>query len=838
MRIAVVAPVADPPMRGGAERAWAGLRGALIDAGHDAEMVTVTVQERTLAEVAAGYRDFSELDVSAFDLVISSKYPAWMCSHPRHVLWMFHPLRGLYDTYHLFGLPLAPGTVEAPTAALLRSVDQPPRRAAVADVLGRVEAAVRSLGADHPDLALPGPVSRRVVHWLDRVALDPSEMSRHVALSRTIATRPGYFPDGVVARVAYAPSDLTVAGATERHGGGRTHLFTASRLDGPKRVELLVRAMAHVRGETPLLIGGHGPEEARLRSVAADDPRIRFLGFVSDEDLAELYASAVAVGFCPLEEDYGLITVEAMAAGAPVVTCTDSGGPAELVAHGVEGLVTEPDPQALGSALGALIAKPARARAMGAAGRRRAARVRWPAVIRTLLGPDTSPSRDDSCTFSRRNRRENRVVGRAPARRPRVVVLTTFRAADRGHGGQLRSFNLYGALARHADVEIVSLTDGGRPGSVQLRPGLVETAVPRSDDHRRAGEELSAAAGLPVTDLVAGAEIARTPAYLDVLQAAADGADVAILAEPYLLPALDRAGVDLPFIYDAFNVEADLKADVLPNTAVGTAIYEQVVAVEQAAAERAAIISACSAEDAARLVAIGRRRESDAVVVPNGTDCRAFDVPSADDRRRRGERWLARYQHLAPRRIFVSTLAVFFGSWHPPNLSAAETLLDLAGELPDVALVLGGRHGDAFADRATPPNVVFTGVVTARAKDVLLRSAHVALNPVESGSGTNLKVIEYLAAGVPAVSTPFGARGLDVVADEHLLVVEPDDLAGGIRAIRVDPEGAARRAVAGRALAETRYDWAALGDRLAVAVGRAAASGHGMSASGRAAAVR
>ena len=213
-------------------------------------------------------------------MVISSKYPAWICPHPHHVLWMFHPLRGLYDTYRLFGLPTAPGAVAPPHRGPARGRrPAPPAASAVPEVLDLVDEAVAALGADHPDLALPGPVSRLVVHWLDRVALDPSQVVRHVALSRTVAAREGYLPDGVVARVAYAPSDLAVPD-TPADDAGPAPLFTASRLDGPKRLDLLVRAMAHVPGDVELHIGGTGPQEAALRALAVGDPRIRFLGFV------------------------------------------------------------------------------------------------------------------------------------------------------------------------------------------------------------------------------------------------------------------------------------------------------------------------------------------------------------------------------------------------------------------------------------------------------------------------------------------------------------------------------------------------------------------------------
>jgi glycosyltransferase involved in cell wall biosynthesis len=392
------------------------------------------------------------------------------------------------------------------------------------------------------------------------------------------------------------------------------------------------------------------------------------------------------------------------------------------------------------------------------------------------------------------------------------VVLTTFRVADRGHGGQLRSFHLYGALARHADVEIVSLTDGGEAGTTPLAPGLVETAVPVSDAQRQAAEAMSLSVGLPVSDLAAGSQIELTPAYLRRLRAATRHADVVILAEPYLHPALAAAEVDLPFVYDAFNVEADLKGDVLPTTRAGRAVHDQVVALEALVSSEAAAITACSRIDARALARAGQRPTTDVTVVPNGTDTRAFPGPDPERRRRQGERWLARYRAIDPRARDLQAIAVFIGSWHPPNLDAAEQVIRAAPYAPEVLFVLGGRHGDAFEGRRLPPNVVFTGVIPSSAKDTLLDAAHVAVNPVRLGSGTNLKIIEYLAAGIPVASSAFGVRGLDIANGVHAVI--GDDIPATVRAVLADPDAATARAIAGRALVEERYDWQGLGDRL------------------------
>ncbi len=177
---------------------------------------------------------------------------------------------------------------------------------------------------------------------------------------------------------------------------------------------------------------------------------------------------------------------------------------------------------------------------------------------------------------------------------------------------------------------------------------------------------------------------------------------------------------------------------------------------------------------------------------------------------------------------------MFFGSWHPPNLSAAKVILWLAPQLPQVQFVLGGTHGDAFPADDIPANVVLTGQVIERVKRTLLAAADVALNPVRHGSGTNLKVIEYLSAGVPVVSTAFGIRGLEVGNRRHLLVAEPHEMVGAIEEVLADPQAAEARARAGRALAVERYDWTALGSRLAHVAQQVRRSGAGSEQGGRA----
>ena len=70
---------------------------------------------------------------------------------------------------------------------------------------------------------------------------------------------------------------------------------------------------------------------------------MQFVGRLDEAGLIEHLARCRAVVFPPLNEDYGFVTVEAFMCGKPVLTCHDSGGPAELVRDGENGFVTAPD---------------------------------------------------------------------------------------------------------------------------------------------------------------------------------------------------------------------------------------------------------------------------------------------------------------------------------------------------------------------------------------------------------------------------------------------------------------------------------------------------------------
>ena len=134
--------------------------------------------------------------------------------------------------------------------------------------------------------------------------------------------------------------------------------------------------LADVRRVLPLWPEAEAPTAGRPAPTYEQvqvGAHVTFIRSFSDAQKVELLRACAAVVYTPQNEHFGIVPLECMAAVRPVVACS-SGGPLESVVHGSTGLLCEPTPQAFAAALAALARDPARARAMGEAGRAHVAR--------------------------------------------------------------------------------------------------------------------------------------------------------------------------------------------------------------------------------------------------------------------------------------------------------------------------------------------------------------------------------------------------------------------------------------------------------------------------------
>jgi glycosyltransferase involved in cell wall biosynthesis len=391
----------------------------------------------------------------------------------------------------------------------------------------------------------------------------------------------------------------------------------------------------------------------------------------------------------------------------------------------------------------------------------------------------------------------------------KVTVGSTFGIYPPLGGGQLRLLNICRHLAVRCPVDVIALVASDEPAlQRQLSPGLREVRVPKSVEHTAAEAELGRDAGVPVTDVAFPELHELTPRFAEAVSVSAEADGALIASHPYTLPVL-AAAVDEPRIwYDVQDVEADLKATMLAPTNAGARLLAATRDVERACCEQAELIMAVSSEDGNRLRTLYGVAESKLAVVPNGVDTRVIRLTEPAERR-----------ELSVRLRMKSPLALFIGSWHEPNLAAVRRILQLAPSLPEIEFGVVGSVCLPFEDVELPPNVQLMGIVGNEFKDTLLAIAAVALNPMANGSGTNIKMLDYLAAGVPVVSTEVGARGLQLDPERHVRIATLREFGSAIMATLREPLEAARaRAIQARRHVEGCFDWEVVARQLLAAI--------------------
>ena len=337
-RVAVVTS-SPPSIEGGHLVIARAVVRAAGEAGHQATLVVTP--DFGFGRTAATYWANWQTRVDLVDQIITLRYPSYAVRHPLQTCWLNHTMREYYDLWPGFAASLSP--------------------------VNRLKEGVR----------------RRLIRAADGWLLQ-RHVKRLLAQSHTIRRRLAT-DFGIAAGVLHPPPPQRPY-RCEQYGD---YIFAVSRLVPLKRVDLLVRALAQpgARHLHAVIAGeGHGREELeRLAAALGVGHRLSFLGRIDEPTLLEHLARCRAVCFTPREEDYGFVTVEAFAAGKPVVTCHDSGGPTDLVIDGETGFVTEPTAAAVAAALVRLRDDAALAERMGTSAAARAGSMTWRAAVEQLV---------------------------------------------------------------------------------------------------------------------------------------------------------------------------------------------------------------------------------------------------------------------------------------------------------------------------------------------------------------------------------------------------------------------------------------------------------------------
>ena len=347
MRV-VIATVQVPFTYGGAEIHAEELRNAIREAGHDVEIVAIPFKwyppEHILDHMLACLLlDLTESQGTVIDRMIALKFPAYLIPHPNKVLWILHQHRAAYDLWD----------------HALSDLSHYSEGLSIRDSIHRADCKI--IPEAKAIYANSANVARRLKDYCD------------------IDSTPLYHPPRNAEQFYCAKAG--------------NFLFFPSRITRSKRQSVVIEALAHVRGAVRIHFAGAPDQESyrvELRRHADElgvSERIEWLGEISESEKREQYATSLGVLYPPVDEDYGYVTLEAMLASKPVVTCTDSGGPLEFVRDRETGLIAKPSAESLAEALDVLWANKKQARCWGEQGRKLydSLGVDWKTVLKHLL---------------------------------------------------------------------------------------------------------------------------------------------------------------------------------------------------------------------------------------------------------------------------------------------------------------------------------------------------------------------------------------------------------------------------------------------------------------------
>ncbi len=418
---------------------------------------------------------------------------------------------------------------------------------------------------------------------------------------------------------------------------------------------------------------------------------------------------------------------------------------------------------------------------------------------------------DRMAAISARLEKMESVAKLSPAskKRKRIVIANFCAVWPPVNGGQRRVFFLARELSRTFDVDIVTL---GRPGdgrTLQLAPNLREICVAADTGFRNLEVRLHHKVSMS-SDVAYALYWQHCHAYQDALSNRLAESDIVISSHPYSFYAVQAAmqGRKIPIVYDAHNCEFDEKKSILLEFPEGV---EAVKDIEAAALRGSALTIACAATDAESFEQHYSVNGKDVEIVENGVD--AVGVPLLEDKyvtEIRG--WLGVSDRL---------MTVFGGSFYHPNFRAADEVLKLCRQLPQVTFVMLGGVCQYEPVRMTAyPNLIRLGQVDEDTKWLVYNLADMGLNPMTEGSGTAVKMFEYAAASLTILSTPWGARGIPLADGSEQIVREIGGWADLLKqyAAMARPE---RKQIGAksREKIETTSDWSVLGRKYRDVIG-------------------
>lgn len=368
-------------------------------------------------------------------------------------------------------------------------------------------------------------------------------------------------------------------------------------------------------------------------------------------------------------------------------------------------------------------------------------------------------------------------------------------------GGRLRLLGLYHNLGYQTTYVGTYDWPGEKFRDHHLSKTLREIDVPLSNAHFAESDRIKEfLSGKTVIDTTFHQLAYLSPEYIEFARRETKKADVVIFSHPWVYPMVKEYlnSSHKLIIYDSQNVEGYLRYTLLDDGEKGTEIVNEVIRLEYELCHSADHILVCSIEDADMFHRLYGVQHTKMQLMPNGVFTDQIKPYAHDKTRLKRDLGLGDF-----------IVAIFLGSNYAPNVEACNFIIqELAPQLPEILFVIAGGVSDSIKQISeNVRNVIAIGSIDESEKLKYLAASDFAINPMSSGSGTNIKMFDFMAAGLPVVTTSLGARGITENSCAGIIVSDRLNFVDDIRNIARNPDRLKALGNANRVEVERKYSW-------------------------------
>lgn len=312
------------------------------------------------------------------------------------------------------------------------------------------------------------------------------------------------------------------------------------------------------------------------------------------------------------------------------------------------------------------------------------------------------------------------------------------------HGGRQRSLNLVKALSKQHKVTVLSLS-WNKTAYEKNIDGINFISIPVESNVIAAAKKNKIGLQRYNPDILIDYYTKHIRLYSKKMNDLAALNDLIVVDQYSIAPMIKMLKIKKPIVYSSHNCETDLFIQLTGYDSIDT---KSVHKIESSIIEKSDSIVYCSPEDLKKINKYFLIKKP-SYYVPNGTD---IPLEKCDKK---------------------SKTVLFVGSGHPPNWVAIKRIMKIAEQLPEYKFIVAGTATYIIDEEniKLPSNVIKYSKINNEEVENLFKTSSIFINPVESGSGTHLKILKALSYGMPTITTNIGARGLSEKDKQNSLIV-------------------------------------------------------------------